>query len=554
MADNRQRRGTALDYVQAVTDLNSDYQSADLGKLRTSLARIRAVSGNLLNVNEEVSVDRIRVTGSLARIGDIEVGDLLALAADGHTIEATAQSGSWNLTVRAEGPHRPLVEMNGPPEQALPASTVDPLRRAYERGDAVAALELSNEVGGSISVTLRNDPSITGVHWLSSMQDLEPLLNGPGWAATARQLVDGTSSVVIDDMRNMHMTTRTATFAGPDADWRVPQEDQLDTGYRTARIAEGWTQLPSPFAFQPRSSDGAHSDEEREMLRRLERSLQGTAMRLVWFWLATEARLEPEGVLTITFSGARVITLSVFSGPVESATSEVDLYEWASSGTDPARRESLQQAVSLALVTPSDLATAAKPALRTARLLYDLSQRGAVAEALAARRAARAAAAESARGAAQAARYAAGKAVERALLQAAAAVGIVLSDASDLIGRAPALVLLGLVAVVAVGSVLIALRVELPSAREGLTAELADLGEYRDVLSGDEIADIANAQSVKSASLDLGRARRTIVIVYAIVVITTLALGGPYVLSHHADSVTPRPMTPTPTVRISTLP
>lgn len=524
-----------------MTDLNSQSRSADLGKLRTSLARLRTLRGNLLNVSEEVSVDRINVTGSLARIGDIEVADLLALAADGHTIEATAQSGGWNLTVRAEGPHLPLVEMNGPPEQALPASTVDPLRRAYERGDAVAVLELSKDVAGSISVTLRNDPSITGVHWLPSLQDLESLLDGPRWAATARELVAGNFSVVIDDMRNMRLSTRAATFVGPDSDWRLPHEDQLDAGYRTARITEGWTQLPSPFAFQPHSIDGADSDEEREMLRRLESSLQGTAMRLVWFWLASEARLEPDGELTITFSGARVITLSIFPGPAGSATPEIDLYEWASSGTDPARRESLQQAVSLALVTPSDLATAARPALRTARLLYDLSQRGAVAEALAARRAARAAAAESARGAAQAARDAAGKAVERALLQAAAAVGIVLSNAGDLIGRAPALVLLGLVALVACGSLLIALRVELPSAREGLKAELADLSEYRDVLSGDEISDVANAQAVGAARLDLGRARRTVVTVYAIVVITTLALGGPYVLAQHPDPVEPRP-------------
>ncbi len=536
-------------------DVAANHPVADLSKLRTSLAAVRDMSGSLLNLREEVDVDRIRVSGSLARIGDVEVASLLALAADGHTVEVTAQAGGWILIVRGEGPQHPSVEMSGPPEQALAGAAVDPMRRAYERADALETLRLAKDVGGSISVTLRNDPSVTGAHWLPNVGALEALLTGPAWAAAARGLTAGATVVVIDDMRGMCVTTRGATFAGPDAECEVRHQDQADAGYRQARTAEGWAQLPSPFAFQPRTFDGAGSDQERELLLRLERSLHGTAQRLVWYWLASEARLQADGVLTATFSGARVITLTIPPYPADSAMPEIDLYEWASSGTDPARRESLQQAISLALVTPADLTTAARPALRTAKLLYDLAQRGAVAEALAARRAARAAAAESARGAAQAARDAAGKAVERALLQAAAAVGIVLSNAGDLIGRTPALVLLGLVGVVALGSMIVALRVELPSAQEGLKSELADLSQYRDTLSVDEIADVANAGAVKSAEVDLRRAGRTVVAVYVIVVVTALALGGPFVLARHGHSGTRTPARPpTPTIRFSTSP
>jgi hypothetical protein len=215
-------------------------------------------------------------------------------------------------------------------------------------------------------------------------------------------------------------------------------------------------------------------------------------------------------------------------------------------GTDPARRESLQQAVSLAIVTPGDLLTAARPALRTAKLLYELAQRGAVAEALAARRAARASAAASARGAAQAARDAAGRAVERSLIQAAAAAGIVLSNAGDLIARSPAMVLLGLIALVALGSMTIALRVEQPSAQGGLESELADLTQFRDALSLDEIGDVANASAIRSAQADLKRAKLTVIIVYIVVVTATLGLGGTFVLARSDEANAPGTREQTP--------
>lgn len=534
--------------------LASNRPEPDLSRVRTDLATLRGIGGRLLDMREEIDVDRIIVTGSVASIGDIDIATLLALLADGHAIEVTAQAGGWSLKVRGEGRQLPSIDMSGPAEQALPGASVDPMRRAYERGDALEALSLASDVGGSISATIRNDPTATGTHWLPTLEALESLLSGPRWAATARGLTGGIGKVTIDDLGSVCVTTRLATFAGPDAACQQPHEEPSDTRYRAVRIADGWRELPSPLSFQPHTSTRPSSEPSAELLLRLERALHGTAQRLVWYWLASEAQLQVDGTLTVAFSGPRIVSVPISPGPADSALPEVDLYEWAASGTDPARRESVQQAVSLALVTPSDLGSAARPALRTAKLLYDLAQRGAIAEAMAARRAARTAAADSARGAAQAAREAAGKAVERSLLQAVAAAGIVLSNASNLISRSPALVLLGLVAIVALGSMIVAMRVELPSAEGGLASELADLGQYRDMLSVDEIADVANAEAVKSASTDLRRARITVITVYVVAILVAIAIGGPLVLQRGHPVESEPGQAPVPTIQVSVSP
>jgi hypothetical protein len=516
-----------------------------LRKFRDALNAVRRIVGRLPAVQEKVQVDRIAFSGPLARVGDVDTEALLELAVEGHVIEVRAQAGDWSLVVRREGVQLPSVDMTGPVEAAVPGAYVDAMRQAHARLDALEMLQLAQDVAGSVHLILRNDPMAAGAHWIPDVSTLEALLGGTRWAKATRDLATDACVVVVDDLGSMCQSTRGLLFVGPDAQCQLTgAKDESDAEYRGARIAEGWAELPSPFAFQPGASEGAGSDQEKELIRRLEKCLHGAAQLLVWYWLASKAELQANGDVQATFSGARVVTLTMRPGPADSSLDEIGLYEWASIGTDPARREVLQQAMSLALVTPADLATSARPALRTARLLHELAQRGAVAEALATRRAARAGAAESARGAAQAARDAAGKAVERALLQAAAAAGVVLSSAGDLIDRLPAAILLALVALVALGSLVVALRVELPSARGGLSSGLADLAQYRDALSLEEIADIADSQAVKSAQTDLKRAKRTVVIVYAVVALAALAIGGPFVLAR-SPLKTPAPA-PTP--------
>jgi hypothetical protein len=481
---------------------------------------------------------------------------LLELAHLGHSAEITAAIGGWSLVVRADGQQAPAIEMNGAPEEGLPGNAIDDMERAITRGDALAALELARDAPGAVSVVLRNNPSLSGAHWVLSSKDLGRLLSGPTWPATTRQLAAEPRRVMLDDLGARCLTTREAVFLGPEGQCDSPSPIESDRAYLQARVAEGRARLSSPYVFAPlTSTPDTQQQGDRQDLVELRRCLSGTTRNLVWYWLASDVEIRASGELLATFSGARVVTVELRPEGVDNVGSEIALYEWASGGAGPAQREALQQAVSLALVTPADLPTAARPALRTARLLYDLSQRGAIAEALAARRTARAAAAESARSTAQAARGAAGKALERALIQVGAGVGIVLSNTGDLIGRVPALVLLGLVAAVAATSLLVFLRVELPSATDGLTSELADLRQYRDTLSDEELTDIASSSAVRSARSDLYRTKRTVVALYVAVLVTVVFLGGPFLLAQGGDQPAKKePPQPSPIVSVVSSP
>jgi hypothetical protein len=387
---------------------------------------------------------------------------------------------------------------------------------------------------------------------MRSMKDLEGLLNGTTWAATVKAMTDVTGRIVVEDMGHTVTRTRSIILAGPEELANTAKGEEPDAEYCQARIAGGRMVLPSPFAVQPIGWDHTIEGAGADRIRRLESALQGATQRLVWYWLATSAEIDADGTLTATFSGARVVSLEIKPQPSDSALSEIELYKWASSGISPARDESVQQAISLAVVIPTDLSTAARPALRTAKLLFGLAQRGVVAEAMGARRAARAAAAESARRTAQAARDAAGKAVDRALLQVVAAAGIVLSEASNLINQRFALILLSVVVVLALGSLIVALHVELPSARGGLEAELADLGQYRDTLSSDEIEGVSRGEAVTAAGTDLRRARLTVIIVYSLAILMLAAAGSALVLKARVVGETPPSPAITPGASAST--
>ena len=160
----------------------------------------------------------------------------------------------------------------------------------------------------------------------------------------------------------------------------------------------------------------------------------------------------------------------------------LEIYKWVAESTEVDRVYFVQQALSLALVTDRDILTAPKPALRTAKSLYDLSRRGLVTETMAARRSARESALSTSRGAATLARDTVGKATERALVQVVAIAAIVVAHVQDAFSRNEAGVLLLLVASLCVGSWAVTEFVTLRSADEGLASELDDLDQYRDSL------------------------------------------------------------------------
>jgi hypothetical protein len=109
--------------------------------------------------------------------------------------------------------------------------------------------------------------------------------------------------------------------------------------------------------------------------------------------------------IEVRFSGARIA--SAYLSEFTDSALPADLYSlwnWIIETTDHDRRYALQQAASLAIFNSADLGTAASPVLRTAKSIYDLARRGAVAEAVATRRTVRISAIDAAAKASEVAR------------------------------------------------------------------------------------------------------------------------------------------------------
>lgn len=519
----------------------------DLRRVTDGLVVADAVRDDLQQVTEEVQVDRWELRGRCS-VAALDIGAALALGGDGHIAQIRVEDGPWSLTARADGPAQPAVDMDGSPEDVLTGTEIDNLHRAIERSSAADALRVVERLACWVQVVIRNDPEISGAHWIHRSAELSRLLASDRWHATATALATGSRVIVIGDAGSTSVVTGGLTLCGPAAaDVAQPAHLFDDSAYRHLRRQDGRVGLPSPGVFV--WTDGESAD--RGALQNLGPRFSGIARCLVWYWLAADAHIAGSGRVDVTFSGARTVSLTLAPVEVVNVQADLALYAWAATGNDPARAEAIQHAASLAVMYPSDLDTAAAPALRTARSLYELSRRAAIGEALTASRSAREATLNAARQAASTARETAGKTVERGLLQVAAATAVVLTNATNLLGRVPAFYLLLMVAGLTITSLFIAVFVELCSAERALASELSDLDQYRDVLASDDIAAVRRIQVVAAARKDLRRSGRTTVCVYLGTAIAILVIGGILILNHHHKAVPATPPSPTRTTPTS---
>lgn len=487
------------------------------------LLTVDAIQPLLTDASRHAEIDELTISGRLARLGDADAAALLALHAGGHVVEVRVGDAAWSLAVRADSPARPAMVADGRAELALAAGRADELERALARDDVSAALAAVADLPAQVSVRLRNDAAATGAHWVDSERSLTALLKSPTWIAAARALGDGPRVLVVGDWLGEHLITDGLRIVGPQA--LLPRAEATrgaPESLVTPSSADGRVRLPSPAIFAG-AEGNAPADRPDGGVRGL---LHGLARCLSWYWLANDVELETGGSVVATVTGARSVVLRLKPSPVADSTPDVALFGWAFAGSDPGRLEAARQAASLALVTGRDLPTAARPALRTARSLYELSRRGAVGEALAARRAARDAALGAARQAAAAARQASGKAIERVVLQIGALAAVVSARASDLVESGLAVVLAVVIAVLTAVAWVVTAWIELPSATGGLEAEIADLGQYRDTLSEDDINAIRHLDAGEAAKKDLRRSAQAVRAVYGLALAASLAAAA----------------------------
>jgi len=152
-----------------------------------------------------------------------------------------------------------------------------------------------------------------------------------------------------------------------------------------------------------------------------------------------------------------------------------------------------------------------------------------ISEALATRRAARQAAFSVATDAAKAAREASAKAVERVVVQLAAAGGVLIANAKDLVSPPISVTVLLVVAMIAIVTWRSSSRRDVALAEQTLVAMGEDLNEYREALSLEDIDAIRNMQTVSITRSYLLRAR-SVVGCLAVGVAASCILAAVYVI------------------------
>lgn len=495
-------------------DVMAGYTSAtpDLSRVERALLIVNELRSSLVDLVQRSSIDQLHLSGK-CRVADLSPDDLHTLRDDGHATRIELREGTWNATVVFDGPSDPTLDTSGRTEDAFSATEVAEIERAVSRRDGFLLLTISAQLEAQVHIDVRNQPAQSGTHWVSSLSELEAQLCGPMWTAAVLALGDGPRLLTVSEPKSLgtfpvgRLLLRGSDDSYDSAD--VPEQFEPDRGFRSVRSMDTRPNLPSPLLF----ASSAIGKDQPEAVASVVGIATGIARCLVWHWLATSSGITA-GTMSVTISGARIVSFDLAPEACADATPEISLYLWAATSEDPARLDAVEQAASLAITNGSDIASASAPALRTARSLYEIARRGAISEALASRRSAREAALDAARGAADSAREAAGKSIERTLVQVAAVVGVAITEFGNVISRAQAIVLLGVVALLSVVFLLVTCCFSLRSASDGLSAELADLDQYREALAAEDIGLIRRAETIASAQHDLRRAYGVVASIY----------------------------------------
>lgn len=447
-------------------------------------------------VNDQI--DRTEIEG-LVPVAAINPSTLVAIGTAGHQVKVVIEKDGWEGTLALEGRSAWRIDAMGLDAVLDDLEILDRAEQAAANHDGITVLELLRDATCSLNVALEANPERIGAHWVRTGNALDAALEEPGsWLPTVNRLSMAPSRVVVADAGTAYLSCRGIRLHGPDAE---PEGGSLDSGtdveaYRSVRFGNmSHDEIGDVSGIWPIETVG--------MARTFD-LLRNAVAATAWVWLAERHELEGTTV-ALTFDGARVVQVDL-SKPPQAGDDVLQLWEWATTDTDPARREAIQQAASLALREPGDLGQQARPVLRTARAFFDLGRRQGVTELLAARRAARDAALSSGRAASEAGRATAAKTLDRVIVQLAAGVGLLVAQRNALVETELARILLWLVFGLIVATGLLAVAVDIPSARATVNALGKDLEHYSDVLTTDDEAALNSLPSVASAKEAISRA------------------------------------------------
>lgn len=176
----------------------------DLRRVNDGLVVADAVRARLQGVTEDVHVDLFELRGR-CRVAALDLEAVLALGGDGHVAQIRVEEGAWSLSVRVDGPAQPTLDADGDPQDSLTGSEIADLSRAIARSSAVEALRTTERLACSVRIVIRNDPAVSGAHWISSAAALDRLLASGRWHATAVTMATEPRILVIGDAGLPHL-------------------------------------------------------------------------------------------------------------------------------------------------------------------------------------------------------------------------------------------------------------------------------------------------------------------------------------------------------------
>jgi hypothetical protein len=435
-------------------------------------------------------------------VGGFDLAELTGIARLGHSVEFSIEAGfQAGVTIRPPGAFA-VTLISGDFLSTFAGQELADVEQAFHAGQGDTFLRLCAALRCTVRITVRVRPDVCGFHWIRTSSALVDPISPENWWDTVQGLfrLPTVTELVIEDAGNRWIAASGITVHGPECDPpRLPGYDTLTwEAYRRSWLNDGRGAFPAPPATQLRTNDGL--EEVAQYLARVSHAL-------CWLWLATSAAISPKGI-HLTFEHTAHVTLDLHDLPeLAGADDAMRLAEWATASADYMRHDAVQQAVSTAAAGPTTILECAGRILLTAKVLLNLAQSGAVAEALASRRAAVQAAVDAARATSEAARGAARSSSDRAYAEIAAGIGIILANASSVINATLAHWLILLVGALTLVTGVSAYAFEYPAARHTLESYELDLNKVSVILTKHDIADIGKLQSLMQARRDVLRAQ-----------------------------------------------
>jgi hypothetical protein len=457
--------------------------------------------------------------------------DVAALAELGCRVALTIESVRVRVVASAESSRTFAVDASGEWADLVadPASSQAALD-ACAGGDVQRILSLIGDHEVDIQVTVLG-PDLA---WVRTTHAFLDEFDRDGWLGFCDLLSDlqmQAKAVVVMDAGEALVSCPGVLIHGPDATF-----DRADLATRCAESSP--SELVVPTCVLPAKVVGETLVPVADCLRTIAGSLS-------WLHLASSSeRLGPQ--VSIDLVGQRHVKGVLSPCPPGVAENSVAIWKWVTESGEPARRHSVTQAASLQVEDVSDLFDRATSILDSAQFLYELTQRGLVQEALAARRAARDSAVSAGRDAADRAKSAARSVVDRTLVVIGASTGVVLASKGELLNTSVALGLLLLAFALTIGAALLAFHFELPAARRVVEVFREEIGLNTEVLLPRDIEAILRLPSLADGATQVSRARRTTAAVIGVAILSIVCLGGLIVWSSGSPSTKPEPATSAP--------